>query len=361
MTERIGVLVNPTAGRGKALMDSAKTFERLQEKAKGYEINDLSGDNVEESIANAKKAISEGNLAALIVVGGDGMVNLGFNAVAGTKVPLGIVPCGSGNDYVRSLQIPVNQVSRVVDGICMGLKYKTTYDVDAGRVQSIDSDQNLDGKIDTWFASILAAGVDADINLRANESKLPGGSLRYAAASVIELSRLAMHHYRVNFKGFPSYNYDSSGILSKSNLETVLADTDEKEYVWDKRGSMVSIANSKYYGGGIKMAPTALIDDGYFELILAEQLSRAGALKLFPATYSGNHVFNKNLKVYRTKKVFLATDDEEGEQPIAMADGELMGNFPLMVECYKGAVSILMHPSAHRKFMQKREDILESM
>src|SRR5690606_10062560 len=94
-----GVVVNPTSGLGRGRSVGEQTVAALRER--GHEVVDLSRDSADEARAAARRAVAQG-LDALVVVGGDGIVNLGVNVVAETDVPLGIVAAGTGNDVARS-------------------------------------------------------------------------------------------------------------------------------------------------------------------------------------------------------------------------------------------------------------------
>lgn len=127
------------------------------------------------------------------------MVALGANAVGCSGKPLGIVAIGSGNDFARGLDLPVNRVETAVEGIVGAIVRGTHIDVDMGLVTSlpdghaIDSTDGTDvsqsrSPIDRYYAGMLSCGLDASINDRANHSHLPNGSLRYFAAVIVELT-----------------------------------------------------------------------------------------------------------------------------------------------------------------------------
>src|SRR5690606_4206601 len=98
--------------RGRHLLAAAR--------ARGHEILDLTADDLTGAELHARQAVVDG-LDALVVVGGDGMVHLGVNVVAGTDLPLGIVAAGSGNDIARSMGLPLHDVRASVAAIERGL------------------------------------------------------------------------------------------------------------------------------------------------------------------------------------------------------------------------------------------------
>src|SRR3954449_12402617 len=100
----IALLVNPTAGKGRAARVVADVTARMRER--GTNVVILVGTDADDAQALARQAIADG-VDALVALGGDGMVHLALNVVAGTPTPLGIVPAGTGNDLAATLQLPL--------------------------------------------------------------------------------------------------------------------------------------------------------------------------------------------------------------------------------------------------------------
>lgn len=308
----LGVVVNPTADRGHADRAGARTLARLRER--GFEVRELSGSSFDDALARARAAVADG-LDALVVVGGDGMVHLGANACAGTTTPLGVVAAGSGNDYARALRLPVRDVDGAVDALTRALDAGPRV-VDAARVTSDDPDEEP-----RWFCGVLSAGLDAAVNARANAMRRPRGRARYAVAALRELARFRPFGYRLT-------------IESRADGGTVTS-------VWDSPGTLVAVANGPAIGGGIRIAPDALVDDGDLDLVLAGPLSRHGALRVFPLTYAGKHVGHPVVDVRRVVRVRLEPTDQGVAPPPAFADGELVGPLPREVRVVPGALRVL--------------------
>ena len=114
----LGVVVNPTAGKGRGTQAGRRVHELL--RARGHKVEDLSAATLAQATDRARAAAVQG-LDALVVVGGDGMVHLGVNVVAGTGLPLGIVAAGTGNDIARTLALPRGDVEASVAAIEHGL------------------------------------------------------------------------------------------------------------------------------------------------------------------------------------------------------------------------------------------------
>ena len=124
---RVGLLVNPTAGKGRGAALGERARRRLV--GAGHGVLDLSGPDLETARAMATSAMAAGAIDVLAVVGGDGLAHLGVNLCAATDVPLLIVAAGSGNDNARSLGLPVRDPEAAVDLLADGWIRA----VDAGR------------------------------------------------------------------------------------------------------------------------------------------------------------------------------------------------------------------------------------
>ena len=254
------------------------------------------------------RALADG-VDALVVVGGDGMVHLGVNALAGSgeaasTVPLGIVPNGTGNDFARTLGLPLNDVAaacrRITGGIASGGR-----PVDLGRITAAGGC--------CWFAGVLSAGFDAAVNDRANGWRWPRGKARYNLAMLRELVAFRAIEYTV----------------------TDYTETDDGD-TWDQGAMLISIANGQSIGGGMRIAPDARPDDGLLDLFVVRPLPRVRFLAVFPKVFSGRHIGHPAVEIRRVRKVRLSA-----RNVVAYADGERIGPLPLIVEVVPGAVRIL--------------------
>src|SRR5215207_11615300 len=138
MSREIALLVNPTSGRGRGARVGNEVAARLH--AAGLAVRQLAGRDVRESQDMAQEAVARGT-DALVVVGGDGMVHLGLQAVGGTEVPFGVVPAGSGNDFARAIGVPLRDPTAAASIVVTGAARR----IDLGRVG------------DPWFAGVVAA------------------------------------------------------------------------------------------------------------------------------------------------------------------------------------------------------------
>ena len=168
VTRVIALLTNPSAGKGRGSRSAAIALPRLREA--GFDVRRVQGRDSDEALQIARQCVTDG-VDSLVVCGGDGMVHLGVQAVAGTGVSLGVIPAGTGNDVARYLDIPRNDPQAAADVVV------------GSRVRSID----LARAGGTYFVTVLAAGFDSKVNERANRMTWPAGQMRYNLATLAEL------------------------------------------------------------------------------------------------------------------------------------------------------------------------------
>ena len=309
---RVGLVINPTAGHGRGRTAGQRAVRLLREG--GVDVVDLSGESIADALARARGAAIDG-LAALVVVGGDGMVHLGVNAVVGTPTPLAIVASGSGNDFARVLGLPVHDVHAAVKRIVAALSHPPRA-VDAVHVAPYVAGTHAHERETwggSWFAGALSVGLDAAVNARANTYRWPSGPAKYVRAVLSCLRTFEPYGYRLT------------------------TDTGTRELM----GTVVAVASSSRIGGGIRIAPQALIDDGQLDLVCASALSTPGILKLFPGMYRGAHVRHPAVTVERTTSVIIEPTGDGAFPPVAFADGEVIGPVPLRVQVHPGALLVL--------------------
>src|SRR5437763_10283096 len=172
LTHNIALLVNPTAGKGRAAQCVARATERM--RAGGASVVILVGTDVEHAKALAHQAVEDG-VDAVVALGGDGMVHLALNVVAGTSTPLGIIPAGTGNDLANTLRLPAKDPVAAAGVVVDRLNGGGPRPMDAVRVG------------EKWFGCVLGAGFDSRVNDRAKRMSWPRGRRRYDIAMVAEL------------------------------------------------------------------------------------------------------------------------------------------------------------------------------
>ncbi|MDO6144136.1 diacylglycerol/lipid kinase family protein [Paenarthrobacter aurescens] len=293
---KIAVAINPAAsfGRSRDAGHEAVGFIR----AAGWGVVVLEAESYGALRCLVERTLAAG-VAALVVVGGDGMVHLGVNALAGMDIPLGIVPTGTGNDVARLLMLPLNDTSAACGRLLEALG-KGGRRIDAGRVTA-------GGEV-TYFAGVLSAGFDAAVNERANSWSWPRGKSRYNLAMLRELG------------SFRPITY------------TVTAD----DVTWHQPALLISVANGRSIGGGMMITPEAVADDGWLDMFVVKPLSRLRFLAVFPKVFAGKHTNHPAVEIRRVRKVRL-----EAEGVVAYADGERIAALPVDVDVIPAGLWVL--------------------
>ncbi len=249
------------------------------------------------------------DIDALIVVGGDGMVHMGIQICAERKLPLGIIASGSGNDLAKSVSLPEYDIPGAVARIEDGLRGDVTA-IDLGKLTGPSVEFPNKPR---YFCAVLSAGVDAAVAAYGSNLKYPRGPLKYKVATARELPRFKPYGVRVKV--------DGKG--------------------WEQQCTLVAVANSRVFGGGLVISPESSVVDGLLDVVIAEPLPRRDIIKLFPKLKDGSHVSDPRIRIIPAKDVEIAQAPGGAPLPPAFADGELIGAQPLKVSVAKGALRVL--------------------
>jgi diacylglycerol kinase (ATP) len=273
------VLFNPAANRGDMVAHRAVIRSRLAQEHVEYIETSGPGEARERS----KQAAVDGR--AIIVVGGDGTVNEVVNGIlaSGRRVPLGIVPAGSGNDFAyNTLRLPRNALEALEHAL-----HGNVIEVDAGIVNG------------QYFVNSFSVGLDADIAATANQlRKFPfmSGSRLYYTSSLWQLL----------------FGYHRCPWL------TFRLDNDGHEQVEEKQHVLLAVTNGPAYGAGFRINPTADHTDGLFDVCAIAHAPLLRALKLLPVVQRGEHGTEPEVTFYRAKTVHI-----KSRRPVMMeVDGE---------------------------------------
>lgn len=296
LPRRVVVAANPAASFGRGSEVGLAVVTRL--RGLGHHVTSV----IEPDFAHlleATRAALHDEPDALVVVGGDGMVNLGARALAGARIPLGIVSSGTGNDMARGLGIPVGDTEAAITALGAALQGPARV-FDAGAISFAGGTARI--------AGILSAGFDALVNERANRMRWPRGRSRYTVALLVELSQLRPIEYRLTLDGV--------------------------EHV--ERALLIAVANNLSFGGGMEVAPDASLEDGLFDVVLVRPLGRLAFLCIYPRVFAGTHVTDRVVVVHRARSVRI-----EAEGVVAYADGERIAPLPVGIEMREGSLLVL--------------------
>ncbi|EHR61759.1 diacylglycerol/lipid kinase family protein [Saccharomonospora cyanea] len=299
---RLALAVHPDSGQGTAARMAGTVAARLRAEAAHLElITPASPERFRQRVADCRTS----GLDALVVLGGDGAAHQAVQCCAGTDVSLGLVPCGTGNDFARALGIP-RDPRAALDALVSALRHgrrRPPRRLDLGRVDGADA------AAARWFGTVLCTGFDAAVNARANSMPWPRGPRRYDVALLQELMSL--------------------------RPRPVVVDTDAGRLTL--RATLVAVGNTAFYGGGIPICPSAVYDDGAFDVTVVGPVSPLRLARILPRLRTGTHVRHPSVHTLRASRVHVAGAPE---WPV-FADGDPVGALPVSVTCVPGALSVL--------------------
>jgi diacylglycerol kinase (ATP) len=288
------LLVSPAAGRGVAARIAGTVAQRLRGSVD--RLDTLVADSAAGSAALAKDAVAAG-VDVLVVLGGDGLAHTAVQACAGSPTALAVIPAGTGNDLARALAAPADPLAATLL-TADALRTGHTRSIDLGRVSG-----------GSWFATVLCAGFDSAVSERVNTLRWPNGPRRYDLAIVTEMARL--------------------------KPKPLVVETDDTTLRLD--ATMVSVGNSRFYGGGIPICPDAELDDGLFDVTVVGATHRRDLLRILPRLRTGRHIEHPAVTTMRARSVHLSGLNHW----VAYADGERQARLPLTIRCQPAALRVL--------------------
>ncbi len=291
----IGIVSNPNSGVGNARRIAGRIQQDLE--ARGLSAVHLNAPSAAACAEGIRRR--RGDLRALLLVGGDGLVSAAINTEEARSLPIGLIPVGTGNDFARHLGVPID---RPLDALAQAL---ATLD----RSVSVDLGHITGPGVDILFAGALSFGFDAAVNRRANALHARFRRYKYQVALLLEVFSYGPRDLRIELDGVAR---DFSGMLA-------------------------TVLNIRSFGGGIRVAPHASIRDGRLDLLTVSRLSRFRFLRLLPTLLTGTHVKRPEVKFRSVTDVTLEAAGVE-----AYADGEPVGrDGPFRITVKPGAIRVL--------------------
>ncbi len=244
---------------------------------------------------HATDLVAEADLEAfdgVIAAGGDGtlfeVLNGLYRKAPGERVPLGLVPAGTGNAFARDLGLLPGDWQKGVDLIARNRPRK----VDVGRVQT---------RSETfYFLNIIGMGFAVDAGRAAKKLKILGNAA-YTLGTLWETIKL---------KSYPLHVEINGKHVKQDNV-------------------FIEISNSRYTGSSFLIAPDARIDDGLLDVTLLSRLPRRRLLQLFPTIYSGRHVQYEEVSTFQARQIRIHAPGGRLLAP----DGEFRGHSPADISC----------------------------
>lgn len=294
------LLVNPVSGGGAAPAAAVPVAAILRAAGATVDITQSPGPQATVDIVAA--AVSRGDV--VVSVGGDGMLSSIAGEVSARAGALGIVPAGRGNDFVRMVGLPTEPPD-----IAKVLLEGTPTPIDLLCLRLGDAPPRV-------VAGSVYTGVDATASEIVDRARWMPRRLQYPYAAVRSLATYTPIAARVVVDG----------------------------EAHDFQAATVVVANSAYYGSGMKVAPSASVTDGRLDVVVIEAASRRALIRALPKVYDGSHVAAPGVHVLRGRSVSLS-----GTPAAPMGgDGEPLGRLPetelaaARIDVMPGALNLLL-------------------
>jgi len=281
------LVINPVSGQGRGTTVGTYVAGYLNQHKVDFAI--VTG-NSSISLSDHLKIFLEKtpDCSGVIAVGGDGLMHIILQLVVPFQIPFTIIPAGTGNDFVRTLGWDLEKIDSQLNRV----------------VTTNPSPINL-GLVDgEWFGAVLSTGFDSVVNERANTMQWPKGPMKYNAAIALELPRFSPRHYEI--------------ILDDRTIST--------------EAMLIAVANGRSYGGGMLVCPNANISDDLFDVMVLHPVTKLEFIKVFPRVFAGTHVSHPAVEIVRSRSVRIES------KAVAYADGERIGQLPIVAECIHDAV-----------------------
>lgn len=292
---KVIALTNPISGHGAAVRAAQVAIARLHKR--GVEVVEIIGDDADDARHLVGAALDKG-ADAVMVTGGDGVVSNALQVLAGTNIPVGIVPAGTGNDHARAFGIPTQDPEAAADLVVDGW----TETVDLGRITDSHG-------VSKWFGTVAATGFDSLVTDRANRMRWPHGRLRYYLAMLAELSQLRLLPFRLVLDGTTEIDADIT---------------------------LAAFGNTRSYGGGMRICPAADYTDGLLDITMVHSASRTKLVRLFPTVMKGTHVDLDEVSTARARSIHVECPGIN-----VYADGDFACALPAEISAVPEALQIL--------------------
>jgi YegS/Rv2252/BmrU family lipid kinase len=282
------VVINPTSGNGT----TKKLWSKIEQLLLTYrfDFEYAFTTHPKHSIELIQNAINEGFIN-IISVGGDGTLHNIVNGivsqdkVASTNLTVGVIPIGTGNDWVKTYDIPKD-----IETAIQIIKNGNTKEQDIGKIELLN--QNMSP---VYFNNLAGVGFDGFVVSKVGKYK-HFGALAYLVGTVMGL--------------FAFKNFETEISLNTETITTT--------------SLMVLIGLCKYSGGGMQLTKTPHSSDGLFDVTIAGNFSKWDIVKNIFKLFNGNIVNFKKVQTFKTESITIKIIQED--KPFIQADGELIGS-----------------------------------
>lgn len=309
---KVGVVLNPVAGGGRLKDEWPKVAAALKKHFGGFELRETQAQGDAERLAFE---LAADGFDLVIAAGGDGTASEVADGLLqaanehGRTAQLGLLPCGTGVDFARGLGLP-----RDLDALVERMAEAKGRAVDAGRIAYVDDHGALASRHFVNIASLgLSGATDRAVNADRRKGRVSAKALFYWR-TVLEFMRYRFQEVRIT--------------------------VDDGQPV-EARVALVAVANGKYFGGGMMVAPDAALDDGRFEVVILRAVGKARLIRDLRLVYGGRHRDHPAITILRGRKVAVEPVGEgEANAALVDIDGESPGRIPATFEILSGALTL---------------------
>lgn len=305
------IIVNPIAGGGRARRVQAAVADYLDENYWPAEF--VVSKSTEDFRRIAAEAIARGGFRCVAALGGDGAFHHLAEAAIGSQTVLGFIPAGNGNDIAAGLGLPRDAIeaARV-------LVRGRPHAIDVVRVRSLASGslQNAGGGAAQNFAEAIFVGA--------------GGAGLDAEAAELANTR---------FKRWPGVTrYIAGALWAWRDFRAVEFEASIDEFSWRGRALFAAVANGPCYGSGVRIAPTARMDDGWLEITIVREMPLASLLEAIPIVLRSGDIRWPQIERFRCRRFSLRAS----AAALVHGDGELIGALPAEFEVMPRAIRVMV-------------------
>jgi YegS/Rv2252/BmrU family lipid kinase len=302
---RTKFIVNPSSANGS----TERLWDRLQKiLRKDFDKIDFAFTAApNHATVLTRQALHEG-YEMIVAVGGDGTINEIVNgffesgALINPHAVLGLVPRGTGCDFIKT--IGISKDAAAASHILCGRAVKKC---DVGHFTCSD---NRGSGLERYFINIADFGIGGETVERVNRTTKA-------------------------FGGFTSFLYGAVATLLTYRSKKVKVQVDET-YLDEIFINNIVVANGQYFGGGMRIAPNAVIDDGFFDILIIRHMGRLESLSSIPKLYKGTHVNHPNVKYIRGKTLVAESPDVV----LLDVEGEQIGRLPARFDIIPSAIKV---------------------
>lgn len=305
-TNYVTIVINPTAGNGKAKREVQFLLQKIKHSC-DFEINIDFTKAKNDATFITRKAITEG-ASMIIAVGGDGTINEVVNGFFLEGKPinplceLGIINCGTGGGYARTLNNPHSTGQQIEQLLQPGSKA-----LDLGHISCWDHSGT---EVDRLFVNECQIGIGSEVaSFVGKKSKIFGGTIAFGFAATLLALTMKPLNLSIGFDNDPFQDYKLIGLV---------------------------VGNGTECAGGMKLTPDAILNDGLFDVLSINEMKTGQRILNLSKVYSGTHILSPYCSVKRCKKLKVRSDIEVSLE----SDGEILGNSPFDIEILPAAIRV---------------------